>query len=525
MEMTQSTLSLTEAGQGPQAITPVEPHWFSPTLTKGGASPLVIAPYTTDDNDGTAPYDVTLTTTDVGAGTATGPTIPIASYQTGYNFHIASTTEANGDHVVLYDVANGTYPQSSAVDIDAELVDSQGHPIGAPGTLQSDVQNLAQFRVDSAATGSSGYVLTYATVDETTHTETVHLQGYTSDGSPVAGQSGVLDSFSLTNGTTGTSFGFDALQPSDQPDPSFVYMRGSTDNGQYPNNVGVKYETVSNSGQPTSAITLIEPPYPTGSSSPDLLNFAFEPLTPTAASGNDLAIIMRYSYVDASGATQEALDVHTLNTATNVGSDHVVRLAGSDTDSNLTETVLANGDIAVGYDDGSSQPLKVQIFDTNGNALGAPLALPNDETGFTLSTDSAGQLLVEWTADTPGGQQLEDDVYNVNASGTSSPSTGGQAVGLQPFGDIFNHKKADVSFVFSQGDGLDVIHGFKVGGAGHDTLELPSADFTNLAAVLHNTGDIQGSAFITDPLTGDAIRLAGVTTAQLKAHPKDIAFV
>ena len=82
-----------------------------------------------------------------------------------------------------------------------------------------------------------------------------------------------------------------------------------------------------------------------------------------------------------------------------------------------------------------------------------------------------------------------------------------------------------MSFVFSQGDGLDVIHGFKVGGAGHDTLELPSADFTNLAAVLHNTGDIQGSAFITDPLTGDAIRLAGVTTAQLKAHPKDIAFV
>ncbi len=68
------------------------------------------------------------------------------------------------------------------------------------------------------------------------------------------------------------------------------------------------------------------------------------------------------------------------------------------------------------------------------------------------------------------------------------------------------------------------IDGFKVGGAGHDTLDLPSSDFTNFADVLRNTGDVNGSAFITDPKTGDAIRLAGVTTAELKANPKDFVF-
>ena len=100
----------------------------------------------------------------------------------------------------------------------------------------------------------------------------------------------------------------------------------------------------------------------------------------------------------------------------------------------------------------------------------------------------------------------------------------GQTVDLQPFDIVFNHGKADTQFVFHPGDELDAIRGFKVGGPGHDTLELPSSDFRNIADVLRNTGDIGGSAFITDPVTGDAIRLAGVTTAELKAHPKDFVF-
>ncbi len=99
-----------------------------------------------------------------------------------------------------------------------------------------------------------------------------------------------------------------------------------------------------------------------------------------------------------------------------------------------------------------------------------------------------------------------------------------QTVDLQPFDVVFNGRQGGNTFVYNPGDGIDVIDGFKAGGADHDTLALPSSDFTNLADVLRNTGDVQGSAFITDPKTGDAIRLAGVTTAELKANSKDFTF-
>ncbi len=102
--------------------------------------------------------------------------------------------------------------------------------------------------------------------------------------------------------------------------------------------------------------------------------------------------------------------------------------------------------------------------------------------------------------------------------------TAGETVNLQPFSIVQNQGKADTSFVFSRGDGLDVSTASRWEALGHDTIDLPSSDFTNLADVLRNTGDVQGSAFITDPKTGDAIRLAGVTTAELKANPKDFTF-
>ena len=95
---------------------------------------------------------------------------------------------------------------------------------------------------------------------------------------------------------------------------------------------------------------------------------------------------------------------------------------------------------------------------------------------------------------------------------------------LQPFSITLNHGQADEEFVFQQGDGIDVIYGFKTGGPSHDLAGMPSSDFKDLANVFRDTGDIQGSAWVTDPVTGDAIRLAGITTAELKAHPKDIAF-
>ena len=111
-----------------------------------------------------------------------------------------------------------------------------------------------------------------------------------------------------------------------------------------------------------------------------------------------------------------------MNAESGSGTDHVVALSSADTNTSLADTVLANGDLAVGYGDGTNDPFQVQLFDPNGNQVGSPLVLPNDEAGFQLSTNDAGQLIVEWTANTGTGQQLEYDLYNVNGSGPSPAS-------------------------------------------------------------------------------------------------------
>ena len=43
--------------------------------------------------------------------------------------------------------------------------------------------------------------------------------------------------------------------------------------------------------------------------------------------------------------------------------------------------------------------------------------------------------------------------------------------------------------------------------------------------MLQNTGDVNGSAFITDPKTTEGIYLPSTTTVELESHPKDFSFV
>ncbi len=129
---------------------------------------------------------------------------------------------------------------------------------------------------------------------------------------------------------------------------------------------------------------------------------------------------------------------------------------------------------------------------------------------------------VSYTAD--GSSEAAVTRFGANGRSVTQVKASGQTVDLQPFEIVSNHHDASTTYVFSRGDELDVIDGFKVDGVGHNTLDLPSGDFKNLADVLRHTGDVNGSAFITDPKTGDAIRLAGVTTAELKAQPKDFSF-
>ena len=113
------------------------------------------------------------------------------------------------------------------------------------------------------------------------------------------------------------------------------------------------------------------------------------------------------------------------------------------------------------------------------------------------------------------GEQTATEFYLQGGGSKVVAQAPGQTLTSTEF-DIFGAGRADnTTFVFQPGFGLDVVAGFGARGAGHDTLDLPASDFTSIADVLRNTGDVGGSAFITDPVTGDAIRLAGVTTKEL----------
>ena len=124
----------------------------------------------------------------------------------------------------------------------------------------------------------------------------------------------------------------------------------------------------------------------------------------------------------------------------------------------------------------------------------------------------------------PDGSRTTSTLFRPDGSSTTHADGPGQTLTSNAFDIFANQHRAETTFVFDPGFGIDVVKGFRFGGPGHDVIDLPSSDFTGIADVLRHTGNIQGSAWITDPKTGDAIRFAGVTKAELANHPKDFAF-
>lgn len=122
--------------------------------------------------------------------------------------------------------------------------------------------------------------------------------------------------------------------------------------------------------------------------------------------------------------------------------------------------------------------------------------------------DQAGEHLLSRTLFGPGGDRVD----------VAAPR---QSVDIPSNGLVVDHGRAGTRFVFSPGDGQAVVGGFVVAGQDHSVLELPASDFTSFADVLRRTSDGQGNAVVTDPATGDSVRLAGVSKAELRSHPAD----
>ena len=91
---------------------------------------------------------------------------------------------------------------------------------------------------------------------------------------------------------------------------------------------------------------------------------------------------------------------------------------------------------------------------------------------------------------------------------------------------FFNQGYGDNTFVFVPGHGQDAISGLQVGTDHDDALSFSGADFNNdIAQVLAHTFQTQaGNAITYDPVTGDAVKLGGVTKQQLVQNQGDITY-
>ena len=145
---------------------------------------------------------------------------------------------------------------------------------------------------------------------------------------------------------------------------------------------------------------------------------------------------------------------------------------------------------------------------------------------YSLQAGIKGKEHVAQQVDyTPDGS-AEVAVLNYKRDGSSSVQVldEGQTFRSSDRDTFHNGGEPGNTFVFSQGYGHDVVDLFRAHGSDHDTVSLPSRDFADMAVVMSATHDARGGAVITDPATGDRVKLTGVSKAELKANPSDFTF-
>ena len=114
--------------------------------------------------------------------------------------------------------------------------------------------------------------------------------------------------------------------------------------------------------------------------------------------------------------------------------------------------------------------------------------------------------------------------YAADGSHRITVAAPGQTVVSESSDTFLNGGAPETTFVFNPGYGRDIVRQFRVDGTDHDTINLSSSDFTSLAQVLRATHNSSGGAVITDPSTGDTIKIAGISKAQLFHNLADFTF-
>ena len=180
------------------------------------------------------------------------------------------------------------------------------------------------------------------------------------------------------------------------------------------------------------------------------------------------------------------------------------------------------------------------VYDLGSSSLGFLSAILNDRAGGSTTLNLPESF--SGTASTSRGIVAHGDTYSADGSelltSTNYKKDGSQVINVAASGltlhsnffDTFNnHGAPNNAFVFDPGHGLDVVNQFRVNGTDHDSLSFLGSDFgstpvAQLASVLANTTNTAQGAVITDPTSGDTVRLAGITKAELKVNQGDFSF-
>ena len=209
----------------------------------------------------------------------------------------------------------------------------------------------------------------------------------------------------------------------------------------------------------------------------------------------------------------------------------------------FTLTGTAPGAASVAFSalvDGQSEELGIAMVGADGRfAFADPIGAAT-QTAITATAAGGGSVgaLFDLVGAIAGGHPAGAQVSLDPATGDPALRTffrgdgsvaavaalaAGQTVEAPPDAAVLARGRGGGTFAFDPGFGRDSLHGFTASGADHDTLILAGSDFAGIADVLRRTRDVAAGAVIRDPVTGDALLVAGVSAAELRHNPGDIA--
>ncbi len=476
--------------------------------------------------------------------TVSGSTLTVTSASTSENFTLSNplttTFSATSDNAGGTLVFAGTVPTNAAPTIAGTMANqattSEASLKPFSGVTVGDANSGAIDTVTITLSGSGGTLAgsglttnqdgTYTIAATDPATLTTELAGLTF--TPRAGQPGTSGTtgFTLADTSSAGSSASDSATTVTDTDPSVAPTPTPTPTPVPPTPVQatdaitvdstVAYDgrgsfTITGQASSTAGVTGVE--------FSATIDGQTQDLGPATLNGDG-----SFSFTDQVGAATQSF-------ITAVETDGVGNQSSQDTHFDLTAGVKGMPFKAYqdSYDPTTNDFLGQTLFKRDGEVLYTDqyAANPDGTSSYTFSDGiffdgkRYSSFVDNYTADGTLSNEVKNNNDGSHSIEVDSP---GQSVASDASDTFHTNGQGDTTFVFTPGFGHDVVRDFQAKGARHDTLDLPSSDFTNLADVLRNTHSTPGGAVITDPTSGDVITIAGVSKAELTHNKRDFSF-